>query len=501
EGFSPQVLALFRKTNEDLKKRFKLDEVREFGLPEVERAQIYGIELPQDANLGRVVSSYNARLRKSEYHYYRFEGQEVGGRKFLFTQATALRLNAGRVAQGLFSQNPDLQDSLKREQVLVLGDTARGRRFLDALAEQEIPGKAYFVHNVENGAQLEDALGKILDKDAQQTIKVTRHQLRAYVEWRQRQVFGPRPVSDGRPGAGKRAKAPAGFGRTIRDLAFFRGIVHYNVMMRMKKLMHNHQWEEASVHAAVDLARRMWREPLQNGLRLRRSLLEARRAPEWKALEDGFLEAEIAAVENYYGRNFPGQWPTGAAERARGLANIATDGKNGIKAEYLSPVARYQVNMLPAEVHSYQGEGHWILEAHAYRSGKSMRQDEFDESIERNLLAHALLLGYAKQQPDGSWKVNDQPVRLRVIFHYGTQDYGTTDLLTPGQVVDQAAQVTTLITNMLADREFLAFWEEEQRLNRRLDAEADLKAERAKAQAQRRRRERSRRKLQPKKTK
>ena len=44
------------------------------------------------------------------------------------------------------------------------------------------------------------------------------------------------------------------------------------------------------------------------------------------------------------------------------------------KVEYTSPVARYQISMLPARTNVYKGaDGHWVLEGHVYRRGHAPR--------------------------------------------------------------------------------------------------------------------------------
>ena len=190
-------------------------------------------------------------------------------------------------------------------------------------------------------------------------------------------------------------------------------------------------------------------------------------------------------LHNYYFRNFPGQWPQGVSERVVGtMMNLAQDGKNQLKVDYATKVARYEIAMLPARTHAYRDDQGWVLEGHVYRSGKEPYEEEFEDSIEKNLLAHAMLRGYGELQPDGRWFVNHQPhPRVRIVFHYMTRDLA--DIMTPEQVGQDSARVTSLISEMLANERFKAYRAEQQQKDKKSAGAAaraaDQRAVKAKA--------------------
>lgn len=480
EGFSDSVKENFRKVNAELKKALNVEAT------EVDSSEhVYAVELPASADLAKAASLYNAKLRRLGYNY-RVEGRrDEEGRQYLFTQSTALRLNIGRIFRGLFAQHPNLRDDLRREEVTILVDGSKAPKFVKALREsEELPGRGFHMPTVKNAGELESALGGILGVEALKKEHVTRYQLRTYLEYKEQIKRWGQARSSGGTGGGGKSMQPKKYGKLYRQMAFYRGVIMYDLMGRIYKTLRKGQFFDASPEAAQETLEKMWNFPLTNGVRLSPELEQARNSPEtkgiWRALSKGYLETSKIWLANYYKRNFPGDWPSGVNQRVIGtLMNLAQDGKNQIKVEYTSPVARYQISMMPARTNVYKGaDGHWVLEGHVYRTGAEPYQEEFEDSIEKNLLAHAMLRGYADPR-DGKWYVNGEAdPRIRIVFHYMTRDLDST--MTPEQVGQDSANITTLISEMLADADFMAFWEEQEAENAKVaDKAAHAKEARA----------------------
>lgn len=475
EGFSDSVKDNFRKVNAELAR------VQGVEVTEVDSSEhVYAVELPASADLSKAASLYNAKLRRLGYNY-RVEGRrDEEGRQYLFTQSTALRLNVGRIFRGLFAQHPNLRDDLRREEVTILVDGSKAPKFVKALKEsEELPGRGFHMPTVKSSAELESAIGGILGVEALKKEHVTRYQLRTYLEWKE-QIKKWGQARSGGTGGGGKSMQPKAYGKLYRQMAFYRGVIMYDLMGRIYKTLRKGQFFDASPEAAQETLEKMWNFPLTNGVRLSPELEEARHSPIWRALSKGYLETSKIWLANYYKRNFPGDWPSGVNQRVIGtLMNLAQDGKNQIKVEYTSPVARYQISMLPARTNVYKGaDGHWVLEGHVYRTGAEPYQEEFEDSIEKNLLAHAMLRGYADPR-GGKWYVNGEAdPRIRIVFHYMTRDLDST--MTPEQVGQDAANITTMISEMLADADFMSFWEEQEAANAKVaDKAAHAKEARA----------------------
>lgn len=485
EGFSQPVVESFRKINAEVQKILK-GEVVEIGMDGSEAPHVYGVQLPAGADLAKAVSLYNAKLRRAGYQY-RVEGRrDEAGRQYLITQSTALRLNVGRIFRGLFAQNPNLRDDLRREEITILVDSSKTPKFIQSLKEEEsVPGRGFHIPTVKSSAELESALGGILGVEALKKQRVTRYQLRTYLE-RKEQISRWGKARDGKPGSGSgggRSMQPKSYGPMYRQLAFYRGVIMYDLMGRIYKTLRKGQYFDASPEAAQDMLERMWNFPLTNGVRLSPELEAARHNPVWRAMNKGYLDSAKVWLENYYKRNFPGEWPSGVNRRVMGtLINLAQDGKNQIKVEYTSPVARYEISMMPARANVYRGaSGRWVLEGHVYRTGQEPYQEEFEESVEKNLLAHAMLRGYGDFR-DGKWHVNGEAdPEIRIVFHYMTRELDS--VMTPDEVGKDAANITTLISEMLADEEFMKFWEEQEAENARVASKAAHDKEKRAAQA------------------
>lgn len=490
DGFAAPVIESFRKINADLSKTLG-GAVRELGSADAETPHVYGVELPEGADASKAASFYNSKLRRAGYAYKVEVRRDASGRQFLQTQSTALRLNVGRIFNGLFAQHPNLRDDLRREEVTILLDSSRAPKFVKALREEEtIPGRGFHMPTVKSSAELESALGGILGVEALKKERVTRYMLRTYMEWKE-QIARWGQARSGGGGGGSRSMQPKAYSKLYRQMAFYRGVIMYDLMGRIYKTLRKGQYFDASPEAAKETLRKMWEQPLNNGVRLSAELEEARSNPAtkglWRTLSKGYLDTAEIWLENYYKRNFPGEWPSGVNRRVMGtLINLAQDGKNQIKVEYTSPVARYEISMLPARTNVYRGaDGHWVLEGHVYRTGAEPYQEEFEDSIEKNLLAHAMLRGYADPR-DGKWYVNGEAdPRVRIVFHYQTRSLDAT--MTPEEVGQDAANITTLISEMLANPEFMEYWEEQEAANAKVaDKAAHAKEARAaKAKAQR----------------
>ena len=379
------------------------------------------------------------------------------------TQSTALKLNTERVFQALTAQFPHLQadsvESLKPGEMLVLADSTKAAGFLKSL-----PGKGYYIHGVTSGASVESALDAVLGNLSLDKVSVVRSQLRAYTEWLEaRAKYGAPRKAGGSFSSGSH-------GRYYRELGFYRGIIMYDLMGRLYHLMRKGQYMEASPEASEDLLRQMWNQPLSHGVRISEEMYDTlrnlRRKHYGRAVMAGYFDTARTWLRNYYKRNFK-DYPVGVNHKVVGtLINLARDTKNSVTLEYAAPYTgrRYLVHLLPARAHLERDEQGNLLVAHVYRTGKEPYEDEFEDSIETNLLARAMLQGYADKRADGLWYVNDEPnPRVKVVFHYMTRDLSR--LQTTTEVESHSPDVTALIEKMNADKEFLAHWEEQEAKN------------------------------------
>lgn len=485
KGFPEPTLARFRKIAETVRAKHRLrGRLSEFGYPDLENPYIYGAELPsRSADAESFVRDFNAALRSAGFPYKAELGRLPGGRKYFYTQSTALRLNTGRIFQAIYAQHPELRDNLKREETLVLADSRRAQSFLKSLSQQEsVAGKGFYIHGVSDRATLETALGAVLGENALEKVSVLRSQLRSYTDWLDRRA----KYGDGKTGksrSGGYRVAPASHGRYYRDLGFFRGILIYDLMGRLYHLMRKGQYHLASPEAAEELLHKMWYNPRGMGVRTSDQLEASRNKGVWKALQKGYLETTKVWLRNYYKRNFK-DYPTGVSENVVGqLINLARDSKNSITLSYLAPFTgrRYMVHLLPARAELEKDDKGELLVAHVYRSGKEPFESEFEDSVETNLLARAMLTGYGRQGADGIWRVNGSqlPVRVKVVFHYMTRDLSV--IQTPEEVDSHTPAVTTLIEKMQTDKEFLDFWEEQEKKNGKVTPGAGKSKLKAKA--------------------
>src|SRR5581483_6817323 len=235
--------------------------------------------------------------------------------------------------------------------------------------------------------------------------------------------------------------------------------------------MRKGQYAEASPEAAQSLLERMWYQPRANGVRISDEMDAMRRSGKWKALQRGYLETAKVWVRNYYHRNFK-DYPNGVSEKVVGtMINLSRDSKNAITLEYASPYTgrRYMVGLLPARAHLERDDKGNLLVAHVYRSGKEPFEQEFEDSIETNLLGRAMLQGYADKRADGKWYVNDEPnPRVKIVFHYNTRDLS--HIMTPEEIEGRTAEVTTMIEKMNSDKEFLDYWADQEARNNKVAA-------------------------------
>jgi hypothetical protein len=486
EGLSPNAVGAFQKIGRALATKLGgQSEPKEFGVPSMDSAHIYGAELPAGVDLSKFVSSFNEMLRNRGMKY-KVEGVAgPDGRNYFFTQSTALKLNTSRLFNALYAQNPDLRGSLQREQVLILADSTKAANFLKSVAQTEdVPGKGFYIHGIKDAASTEHALDALLGNAALDKVSVMRSKLRSYSEWLDaRAKWGGAPRRDGNGSGGFNAASPAKGGRFYRDLGFYRGIIMYDLMGRLYHLLRKGQYMEASPEAAIDLLDRMWRNPRANGVRISDEMdasLRILRKTDWgRKMAYGYFDTSRTWLRNYYKRNLP-NFPAGVSEKVVGtMINLARDSKNSVTLEYASPYTgrRYMVHALPARAHLERDDKGNLLVAHVYRTGKEPYESEFEDSVETNLMAATMLAGYADKREDGKWYVNDEPnPRVKVVFHYMTRDLSR--ILTPEELDAQGAEVTTLIEKMQSDTEFLAHWDEQEAKNNKV-AEGVAKAKAA----------------------
>ncbi len=471
EGFAPAALELFSAVNGEIAARYRvkpLGETRSGG----EQIYFYGTEfqLPKslsnakrDSLVRDMVKGYNARLQAAGLDERATAAPQADGKVALYIQSASLHLNTGRIFAAIRNQYPDLRDRLRQEDVLLLADSTRAARFLATLpGKDQIPGHGYLIHGVTDEAELQQGLFAVLHGKGLDEVKVTRNELRSYVSWLEaRQRYG-----DPRGGGGFRLEPS--LGRYQAESKFYLAIVHYHLMAELYHRIRNHDFDHSSLAAALELLDSMARNPKAYGINLPDEMEGMRGSKKWRSFERERLGVMRQWLTNYYERNFP-NFPKGVSERVVGtLINLSRDSGTNIKLFYESPATkrRYQVGVLPARGQVEKDDQGYLLVVHAYRTGKEMRQDDFEESLEINLAMRAMLQGYAKKEADGRWTVNGEPARVMAIYHTMTRDMPS-DILTPEQVEARSGEVTALIEKMLADKEFLAYWQAEQEKNQK----------------------------------
>lgn len=469
-GFPEKTIATFRKINDLVKEKLGVKaDLKEFGVPTAESPFIYGADLPKDVDASAFARAYNQALRSRGLKYKIEVVEGADGRSSFFTQSTALKLNTARVFKGLFAQFPELRDDLKSDQILVLADSTKAANFLKTLgSEESVTGQGFYIHGTKNAEDAETALGAVLGKSAFEKAVVQRNQLRSYTEWLEaRAKFGDAP----RGGGGGSYRMPASHARYYRDLGFYRGIIMYDLMGRIYHMIRKGQYDQATLEASLDVLTRMWYQPRVMGVRISPEMDAARSSPRWKALQKGYLETSKVWLRNYYHRQFK-DFPHNVSEQVVGkMINLARDSKNSINIEYQSPYTgrRYVVYVRPARTELDRDDKGNVLVAHVYRTGKEPYETEFDDNIEVNLVAHAMLQGYGEKRADGRWYVNDEPdPRVKVVFHYNTRDLSRTQ--TTAEIEAASPEVTATIEKMQTDKEFLDHWEEQEAKNNKVSA-------------------------------
>ncbi len=187
----------------------------ETAAPSIENPYIYGAALPKTADAEAFVAAYNKALKAAGLLYKVEATRNADGSQAFFTQSTALRLNTGRLFEALYAQYPELKDSLKPEEVLVLADSRRASGFLKTLEQ------GTFVHGVTDDASLSSALGAVLGKESLEKVGVTRSQLNDYNFWLEtrRKFSGEKSgFGAGTPRSGKAIER-----RAFRELGGYRG--------------------------------------------------------------------------------------------------------------------------------------------------------------------------------------------------------------------------------------------------------------------------------------
>jgi hypothetical protein len=480
-GFSANTIDLFHKITAGVEAKIGFKGMpKEFGMPSSENPLIYGADLPQgkDFDSAGFQRAYNSALRSRGLKYKIEVVEEANGRRYFYTQSTALKLNTGRIFKGIYAQFPELRDDLKAEHVLVLADSTKAQNFLKTLgSEESVQGKGFYIHGTKDGAGIEEALAAVLGKSAFEKVVVQRNQLRGYTEWLDaRAKWGDAPKGESKGKGGGGYHMPASHSRYYRDLGFYRGILMYDMMGRIYHMIRKGQYHEATLESSLDVLSRMWYTPRAMGVRITPEMDAARQSPRWKALQKGYLETSKVWLRNYYQRNFK-DFPHNVSENVVGkMINLARDSKNSINIEYQSPYTgrRYVVYVRPARTELDRDDKGNILVAHVYRTGKEPYETEFDDNIEVNLVAHAMLQGYGEKRADGHWYVNDEAdPRVKVVFHYNTRDLSRTQ--TPNEIESHSADVTATIEKMQTDKEFLEHWEEQEAKNNKASAGAAKK--------------------------
>jgi hypothetical protein len=465
-AFAEGTIEKFQEITAQLRTEFGFRlKVREFGFPDDAESLVYGGELPnKTADATAWAKAYNKALRAAGLTHRVEMGVSAEGRPHFFIQSTEMHLNMDRVMTSLETRFPDLIGNLDPSQVLILGDTKKAGRAIKAL-----PGKGYHIYNAPNEAELHDAFASVLGKKSYQQIRVTRSKIRSFLAWENKKANRRSGGSGGVSSNAKTKSARKKTGSMHRNLAFYRGIIVYNLMPKLYRLIRKGQYDQATLEAAYDLLNRMWYNPMSEWVRINDELEAARRSPIWKSLQKGYLESVKVWLANYYRRNFP-DYPRNLGEQVIGkLINTHMDIGNGISLGYSSPYtnSRYIVKVLPNRVLlEYDDQGP-ILVAHVDRSGREPYTQEFQESLETSLVGRATLKGYGERRADGEWYVNDEAnPRVKVIYHYNTRSLAHT--FTASELEANAVETTALIDRMQADAEFLAYFEEQEAANRKL---------------------------------
>jgi len=464
-AFAEKTLERFREITAAVKAKLGArGKIVEFGQPSLEAPYIYGAELPSGVDASAWAAAFNRALKSAGFAYKVELSKNAEGRTIFLTQSTALKLNAGRVFNALYAAAPELDPAkgghsvLNPSQVLVLADPTKAPSFLQAL-----PGKGYYIHGVNDAASLERALEAVLGGSALEQVSVNKYDLREYIDWlERRQRYGAATRASGAGSGGASARNPnsTGWHRT----AFFRGIVMKETMSRVYHLLKNGAYEEASLDSALAILEKLWRYPEANGMHLPEELKLGRQTAGFKAAQKGGLEVAKRWLKNYYHRHFP-DFPRGVNEKVVGrLLRLARDG-DSVTIQYASPYTGrgYKVFVRPDRTELWEDDRGYILVGHVYRTGKEPFQNQFDESIEVNLVGRALLEGDAQKRADGRWYVNGEPdPRVMVIFHYNTRDLETAPM-TPAEVESHTPEVTTLIEKRAADTAYQKWIEDKKK--------------------------------------
>lgn len=461
-GFAAATVEKFREINLRVAKSLGVgDGVSEFGIPSTEEPYLYGGVLPASVDAAAWTRTYNRALKAAGFRYKVETAKAEDGKVYFFTQSTALRLNTGRIFNGLYALAPELNPAngetgaLKNSEVLVLADPATAPSFL-----QSLPGKGYSMHGVKDAAGLADALSAVLGKTALEKVSVNRYDLRDYVEWQERQK-----------------KFGSGFSRAWkgnpanRELGFYRGILIKELMARLYHTIRKGQYHLADVDTAVEMLHSMWYNPKANGIRVPPEVEQAMTSKAWKALGKGYLETSKRWLRNYYHRNFR-DYPRGISQEV--VARMIRLGRDGdtITVNFASPYTgrNYVIYVRPDRTELHEGTDGYTLVGHVYRTGREPTETAFEDSIDKALVARALLDGDAQKRADGRWYVNDEPdPKVKVVFHYNTREIS--DTMTTAEVEALTPEITALIEKRETDQAYQK-WRAEQDKKR----EAALKA-------------------------
>jgi hypothetical protein len=443
-----------RAVKETAKQR-RLEDVQLPSRPERE-AFSYKAKLPEKTNAEAFAKRLNSKLRSAGLPYLA-EPQSQG----FIIRAYRPHLAVPRIVEALKKAvHRDVFD--RPQEMLVIADPKRSASLLKAFP------KGTHIQAVSDEASLRKALGAVLGDDSLEKVSVNRSKLRQYLEWLRRKE--PKPDFSGGGGSW-------GMSRTDhpRDLAFYKGVLMYELMGRLYRDMRNGEFQLATLDQAESRLRSMWMNPKRNYVRLPAALLRTAANEKWRQKHRKAFMGELMSAQgwlrNYYGRTFP-NYPVGLMQQViQNLVNLSSDGMALSTVELVSPFTgrRYLIHHRPARAELRRGPDGLLLVAEAYRFGRE--KTGLPDEVESKLLAMAMLKGYAQKignrydeegrsigpDPDrktgDQYLVNNQPVKqvlVNIEYHARTVPY----LVDVEDLPKAESEITSLIERMEADAAF-----------------------------------------------
>ncbi|MBI5201143.1 MAG: hypothetical protein HY925_06125 [Elusimicrobia bacterium] len=460
-GLPQNSVEKFRTIGETVKKKLGVSgDLKEFGEPSVEKAYIYGAELPAGVDAKKWTSTFNRALKDAGLLYKIETITDASGKSYYYTQSTALKLNTARIFNALYSVFPHLDPAkepaggLRSEQVLVVANPAKAPSFLRTLDQDVLRGEGFSIQGAQDAAGVLGILDAVLGKNALDKVYVSRSELKDYVAWVARQEKWGRSSSGGFTPNSKKGKQTGMY----RVVAFYRAIILKDFMGRIYHSIRQGQYEDATPEAAVMRLTQMWNWPEQQGVRLPAELQAIRYNPAWNRAKKQGLDSAVAWVRNYYRHNFR-DYPLNISEKVVSrMVNLARDGGNAVQLDYTDRHTRrrYVVGVDPDRVEVREDEHGEYLVTHVYRTGNEVLSKTYHESVEVNIVARGALEGYAVQdEATGIWYLNDKPnPRVKVVYHYMTRELPR--FYTPEELMAKSTSVTALIERMKNDKDYQA---------------------------------------------